>query len=211
MNNTIKIKTSWDEVTLSEFLAIAEIKNDEELKEANILRATKMIAALSNKSEKEVLSYSRDMFATLLPKITFIFNQDAKDLSGKPFLVGGVKYMFIKDFNNLSTGEMVSVETLLSQASKDQKSYLPGLLAILIRPAIEYKTETGKKRFKVKEFDAEDLAEREELFLRELKVPYFADRISAFMLGTKTLNEITNPFSVSTNQIKKEIEKSLGL
>ena len=133
MSNTIKIKTSSDEVNLSEFIAIAEIKNDEELKEANILRATKMIAALSNKSEKEVLGYSREMFATLLPKITFIFKEDAKDKSGRPFLVDGVKYMFIKNFDNLTTGEMVSIETLLSEASKNKRSYLPGVKGLLLK------------------------------------------------------------------------------
>lgn len=207
--DTILIKTSWDEVNLDEFIQISNIDHDKELRNSNLLRSIKQIAVLSNKTEKELLTYSNEMFAPLLQKIGFIFNETPKDLSKKPFDVNGVKYMFVEEFNNLSTGEMVSVEQLLLDSAENSKPFLADLLPILIRPAIKYKNEFGKMAYKIEEFDADKLKDRKALFLRKLYVPYFVNRITAFIVGTDQPEEISSLYSVRINQLKKELIKLL--
>jgi len=211
MSKTLLIKTSWNEVTLSEYMKVSELEYDEKLKKFNLTRSIKMIAALSNKSEKELLTYDNKMFGTLFEKIGFIFNEDIKDLSKKPFDVNGKKYMFVENFNNLTTGEMISVEQLLLDAGDSGESFLPDLLAILIRPAIEYKTESGKKAFKAEDFDTKKLKDRRALFLSKLFVPYFVNRITAFTFGTGTQGDNLNPSSVRINQLRKKLLQSLNL
>ena len=210
-NDTLLIKTSWDEINLADFIKISELEYNKKFERLNLTRSIKMIAALSNKSEKEIFKFSQEMYAPLLEKIAFVFNDTPKDLSRKPFDVGGKKYMFVEDFGVLTAGEMISVEQLLMDAADNEKAFLPELLAILVRPAIEYKGETGKKKYKPEDFETDNLADRKALFMRELMVPYFVNRITAFMNGTETLGEITSPFSVRITQIRKKLLKSLDL
>jgi len=208
--STIKIKTSWDEVTLGEYMAISKTEFKEELENRNIKKAVELITALSDKEEEEILDFDQAMFGELLKKISFI-TTDPKDESDGLIKIGGTDYMFHKDFSVLTTGEALSIEQLLMDAVETKESFLPDLLAILVRPAVKAKNkETGKFEYKLEKLIPENLPARKELFLKELTVPKFLLKLTAFMNGAKESGLISRLSSVRIDEIKRRLERELN-
>jgi hypothetical protein len=131
----LKIKDSWDRVTISDFMMIEEINQD-----ANLNSLEKMIKILS------VLSGVNDSFfnkflvtdlTQLFEKVDFLKtppNAQLKDF----YVIGGKKYKFIKRYADLSTGQHID----LDHFTKDRTGIIDNLhtiCAIFLLPVVEKK------------------------------------------------------------------------
>lgn len=205
---TMTIKTSWDEVTLGEYLKISAVEVDNKLAELGTKKTIKFVAILSNKSEAEINDMSYEMFVTLCDKVSFLHLEEPKRSTGKPFKIKGKDYIFVRDFSKLTTGEMVSIEQAIKDSSKSKKAFLSEILAILIRPCTSVKDEeTGKTENVIEKFTTKNLKYRERLFIKELKVPDFLSRIEAFMTGANRSKMITSLSSVRATKLKELTER----
>lgn len=214
------IKTSWDEVNLEEYLEICKIELDKKFKNSAVSKSLAFAAVLSNKSEKEIGQMNREMFLTILEKISFVVADDPTPATRKPFKIGKVNYIFHPEFNRLTAGEMVSIETIIKDATKEERTFLPEILAILIRPAIKVKSkEGGTQSDYIAPFDVDEMVEvkgrsvnileyRRRLFMKELLVPHFLTRLTAFMDGANRSKIITSLSSVRKNHLAKRLENA---
>lgn len=214
MSDVMTIKTSWAEVNLGEYLKLGRVLKDESLEKSSIKKSLKIVAILSNKSERQINKMSFEMSATLIEKISFVFNQLPKPRPNKPFKIKGKNYMFHPNYDSLTAGEMVSIETIITDSADNKKNFLPEILAVLIRPCYSKRNkEQGKLEHIIEVFETENLEFREALFMKELLVPCFLSRIESFMTGAKLSQIIMSLSSVRRDQLKsqtKELEKLLG-
>lgn len=201
---TIKLLTSWDEVNLATYLKVAEIQASEDLRNHTIMQSVEMIAALSDKTSEEVLEFDQSMFATCLEKISFIYNDEVEDKSSKPFQINGVNYMVHPNFDQLTTGEMVSIEQAILNASETGGNYLDELLAILVRPCTEI-----NGVWTIDKFRALEVETRRELYHKYLYVPFFLHRLLDFydgsVLSVRTLAQSSGKINEVKNRLKKLI------
>ena len=106
--------------------------------------------------------------------------------------------MCLPDLNTMTTGESISIETLFANAVQENEGespmiydILPDFLAILIRPVhVSINKETGKEIHTIEEFDATKLADRRELFMDELKVPFFVKLTSDLLNGAISIDQM---------------------
>lgn len=212
MTDKLIIKTSWEEVTLGEFLKISKVEMNKNLKKSAVKKSLKLAAIISNKTEKEIGQMSQEMFLTILEKISFLYNTDLPKGNDKPFNIDGHSYIFHPNFDKLSAGEMVSIEQLITEASDSKRNFLPDILSVLIRPCTTKKRIFSKKpEYIIEPFDAENLEFRKNLFLKELLVPNFLTRVEAFTNGAKRFNLITSLSSVRRNQLKNQLTELSSL
>jgi len=213
MSETMIIKTSWDEVNLDEYLKICKVEVNQKLKNLGVKKSLKMAAIISNKTEKDIGQMNHDMFAILLEKVSFIFNTDPNPATRKPFKIKNKDYIFHPNFDKLTAGEMVSIETIIKDALKEERTFLPEILAVLIRPAITVKNEeAGTEIHGIEPFYVEGIVKvrgravnileyRKGLFMKHLLVPHFLSRITAFMDGANRSKIIMNLSAVRKNQL----------
>ncbi len=211
MSETMKIKTSWDEVTLGEYLRISKVETTKTLRKLNLKKTLKLTAILSNRTETQVEAMSNEMFATFIQKISFL-HSDPPVRKDAPFKIKGKNYIFTPDNNALSAGEMISIEEYIKDAVELKKNFLPDLLAVLIRPCVSKKNkESGKMEHIIEPFATKNLEYRKNLFLRELKVPDFIHRIAAFTSGAKRSRLITSLSSVRITDLKLQEKELLSI
>lgn len=182
------IAESWNEITFQQYIDIINIakENINELE-----KAVKIIAFVSNKPEEceaSLLKISREDFEDLAAYFEWTSNTIENFKEDKDFVeIDGKKYKIKKDYNKLTLGEMISVETLISN-NKNLDAFEVAF-GVLLRE-IE---EDGKE----KEFN-------EDVFLhviKELKSKVLLmdvyNHISFFLSGVQTsTTEISKAFSI---------------
>ena len=89
-----------------------------------------------------------------------ILNEDMSSEESDHFTIGDITYATrkIKDMNDLTTGEYVSIKTLQERMKNDPTEFLAYLVAILVRPAKLIKDEeTGEERWVQERFGQKDI------------------------------------------------------
>jgi len=128
----------------------------------------------------EVLDIPINELKDLLSELTFL-SELPKLNENKTILIDGNLYGCI-DLNRMTTGEYISIKTLMG-SEKTVLNGLPKLLAIILRPSEEFvDPETGEKKFKIEKFSVDNLTWRAEKF-KELKVVDVLHWISFFLTG----------------------------
>lgn len=177
----IKIKNKWSEVTLKEFIKIAEIekKYTTELKDGSmgvrytLQRDAEIIALLSGESIDDIMDLPHDEVIKCMKAISFL-QSDPKKRRNKKFSIDGKMYGWVENFNTLTMGEKVSVEQAMVNAMDEERSYIPDILAILVR---EYKDK------EIEKFDSDKLEDRKKLFMDSLTADKFINELN-FILAT---------------------------
>lgn len=85
------------------------------------------------------------------------------------FTLKGVEYGFIPSWKEMSFGEFVDLDTLMTKKPEEVINNLHIICAIMYRPIVEIES---KHKFKIEEYDASKLISRSELFQKELDVKY---------------------------------------
>ncbi len=152
-NHTYNVPENWDEVTVEKFMNVYRHKNPNN---NELLGAVNLISALSDIDTAVLLQMDIDDFKTLASKITFITNEVPRTDTDYIEL-GDDKYYLYSEFNKLTTGEVITIETLLDSVDFDVHKIMADLLCLFLRK----KDSEGKyEKFTT------DMLKRKELFLQ---------------------------------------------
>jgi hypothetical protein len=109
-----ELAREWSEITFAQYIEVVNINKD---KWNDLEKAVKIIAHISNKPaecEQSILKLSREDFEELASYFVWTNHPIDEFKSEKDVLeIDGKSYKIKKDYNKLSLGEMISVETLI--------------------------------------------------------------------------------------------------
>ena len=160
-----------------------------------VLRLISEATGLNEDEIKKADWYDIMMVGSIL---TEYLTQQSEDFHNE-FEFAGNKYRFI-DLPNLTFGEFIDIDTVLSREEHERKMSLNVLMAMLYR-------EVGKDG-KLIEYDSAKVQERAELF-KKLPVKYLHGAMSFFLRLEKILQKPSLKFLVIMKwiQMKKKIGK----
>lgn len=177
-DNEYKVPNSWEDMTLGNYIDFFNFQDSKKDKEVDDLYMIEVFEILSKCDE--VLDVPINELRDLLSELSFL-SELPKLNENKTILIDGNLYGCI-DLNKMTTGEYISIKTLMG-SEKTVLNGLPKLLAIILRPAEEFvDPETGEKKLKVEKFSVDNLTWRAEKF-KELKVVDVLHWISFFLTG----------------------------
>jgi hypothetical protein len=188
---------SWDEVTVKQFAELYKTKNPNN---NDLLGAVNIISALAGIEQAVLLQMDIDDFKELSNKLTFITKEIPK--TEVDYLeLDGDKYYLYTEFNKYTTGEVITIETLMEGAQNDVNKIMADLLCLFLRK----KDEDGKfEKFTT------DMLRRKELFLG---VP-ISNIYHIFLFFSTGRNTSTNNMKDSTRSkdqsttLKEDLQKS---
>lgn len=190
----MNMKTSWDEIVLSEFVRLAEVEANKELKKQPLRRALERIKAITGRDEEELLDLSRSDFGHLVKASEFVdVEPETLFQEQETFFIGEVEYGYRKP-SQLETREEISLQLAMLDAVEKKKSAFPGLLGILIRPVVRTPNPEGGEIVELKKFTIPEYELRVELFKQKLLTPFFIHALSRIIAGAK---EIANDLASS--------------
>jgi hypothetical protein len=149
---TFELPTSWDEVTVGQFMKIYELQLD---KENELMGTLKLISALSGIESDILLMMDVDDFKQIATEILFITTPLEKNDSDY-VEINGDKFYLYRDFNKLTTGEVITIEMIIDGAKNNINSVMPDLLCLFLRK---------KKEDGTFEKFTTDLMNRKEMFM----------------------------------------------
>ena len=197
-DNEYKVPNSWEDMTLENYIDFFNFQDSNKDREIDDLYMIEVFEILSKCDE--VLDIPINELKDLLSELTFL-SEIPKLNENKTILIDGNLYGCI-DLNRMTTGEYISIKTLMG-SEKTVLNGLPKLLAIILRPAEEFvDPETGEKKLKVEKFYVDNLTWRAERF-KELKVVDVLHWVSFFLTGRKE-SSTTTKHSTKKVETKKE-------
>ena len=185
--NKITVKKSWAEVTLSEHIEIGQVEIDEDLKDRPIAKRMGMLPIISNLSAEQVDEIQGQNLAMILGATNYLNSMPPKR-KRKVFKLNGIDYMFHPKANELSAGEMISVEQYMIDEKNTGVNRYAEMLAILIRPCSKVMNSEFKKEvWTIEKFDTKNLEERKEMFLEKLTADKYMNEMAFFLnIGQKS-------------------------
>lgn len=186
------IAESWDEIYFSQYVDIINLNKDEGMNDLS--KAVKIIALISDKPEsceKDLLNLSREDFEELASNFEWTnkpidnFKTDTEYVE-----IDGKRYKIKKDYQKLTLGEMISVETLI--ANNKNLDPLEIVFGILLREEID-----GKE----KAFDEDDFLHIISELQSKVKLLDIYNYISFFLSGDKkSITKNSKAFSIQKKE-----------
>lgn len=175
------LPSNWDEITLDEFIRLFSIDRTD----LNPLEmSVKTIEILVGIDEEILLMMKSSDFELLATELSFT-TQDVTPVNVEFITLNGEEYWIKKDYNQLTMGEIISIETILESADNNIFKVMDKLLCIFLRK----KKENGK----LETFKGEFM-ERATLF-RKTPVSQIYNIFNFFLLGGNLLEVNTKDFS----------------
>jgi len=185
-DNEYKVPNSWEDMTLENYIDFFNFQDSNKDREIDDLYMIEVFEILSKCDE--VLDIPINELKDLLGELLFL-SDTPKLNENKTILIDGKLYG-CADLNKMTTGEYISIKTLMG-SEKTVLNGLPKLLSIIIRPAEEViDSETGEKKLKIEKFSVDNLTWRAEKF-KELKVVDVLHWISFFLTGREESSTTT--------------------
>lgn len=190
-DKTFELAENWNDITFAQYLDVSNLVKDKGLNE--LLKATKIIAALSN-SPEECEAYLLRMHKPDFEELGsyFLWTNSKIEDSTVPrdcIEIEGKMYRIKKDYNKITIGEMASIETLISQ--NKNLDPMEVVFGVLLREDVD-----GKE----KEFNEDDFL----YILTQLKDKVMLmdvySHISFFLSGVQKQSTPTKGFSVRQKQ-----------
>lgn len=116
-NKTHLLPTSWEEVTLEKFQKICKLNTTNKLN-----YYVQLLNIFTEIDEKILINLKANQFKEIIKELDFIFNEKLEDVFVNNFKIGEDKYV-LKDFNTLTLGEQVSLETLIEKNDNIQNAH----------------------------------------------------------------------------------------
>ena len=185
-DNEYKVPNSWEDMTLENYIDFFNFQDSNKDREIDDLYMIEVFEMLSDCDR--VLDIPINELKDLLGELLFL-SDTPKLNENKTILIDGKLYGCV-DLNKMTTGEYISIKTLMG-SEKTVLNGLPKLLSIIIRPAEEViDSETGEKKLKIEKFSVDNLTWRAEK-LKELKVVDVLHWISFFLTGREESSTTT--------------------
>ena len=149
MNKEILIPTSWQDVTLGEFIALSKLDIDSY--KTPIEYYIHMLRVFGNENIEDIFEYIKAVdINNIVGQMSFL-NTPPKQLDNKSIKIGNETFHLIKSLNDITVGEYVSIESLIEQGKLDSVEAIPTILSVILRPLDE-------------DFDSDKCTERIKLF-----------------------------------------------
>ena len=172
---------SWDDVTVDKFIKVYQLRSDESNTE--IESSCKLLSAISGIDMDTLFAMDIEDFKNLVSNLKFISTEIQK--SDVEYIeVEGEQYYLYSDFNKLTTGEVITIETLLDSASGNFYNIMPELLCLSLRK---------KKDDKYEKFTT-DMLKRKEMF-KQIPITQIYHIFSFFLTGRNTSNDNTKDYT----------------
>ena len=139
----LKIPTSWEDITLGQYIELRPIL---QTKEDDIKRVINILCVLTGKKREEIRNVTIPDFHKLVKKMSFLNDPLPKQLNKRRFLIGGKWYEFKLDAKKMLFGEYISVMEILQKSGDNEDllfNNLHKILTVICRPV--YKTLFGFK------------------------------------------------------------------
>lgn len=164
------IPTSWEEVTLGEFIKLSNL----DIKEfKNVIDYyINVLMVFGNENLEDIFEYlKKEDIVNISNQMNFMNTQIPKE-DITEVVINKIKYKFISNLNNITIGEYVSIETLIEKDNLNSIEAIPIILSVLLRPENEV-------------FDSNLCESRMELFKNELSIVDVLKMSDFFLIGGK--------------------------
>ena len=170
MNKEILIPTSWQDVTLGEYIELSKL--DINSYKSPVEYYIHMLRVFGNTDIENIFEYIKAVdLNSIVGQMSFM-NEQPKQLDNKTVVVNGVDYHLTSNLNDLTVGEYVSIEQLIESGKLDSIEAIPVILSVILRPLDE-------------DFDSDKCAERIKLFTKELSIEDVLGMSIFFSIGVK--------------------------
>lgn len=197
LNKTYNIPTSWDEVSVRQFNQLYRFKNENS---NELLGVVNLISAISDIDTSILLQMDIDDFKSLTSQVEFVTTEVPK-VEVDYLEVNGDKYYLYTDFNKLTTGEVITLETILESSNFDIHKVMTDLLCLFLRK------KDSEGRF---EKFTTDMLKRKDMFL-ELPVSQIYHVFGFFLGGRNTSKNNTKDSTNNKDQsttLKEDSQKN---
>jgi hypothetical protein len=183
---TYEFPTSWEDVTVEQFTKLFE---ENRVTDNELLNSVKVMSILSGIDEKIIMSMDVDDFKNLASELTFI-SEEITNTDVEYIEVDGEKFYLYKDFNKMTTGEIITIELLMEKNDGNIYKVMPQLLCIFLRK----KNNEGK----FEKFNT-DMMERADKF-KKVNISKIHQIFNFFLIGNTISNPNTLDFIQKENQ-----------
>lgn len=175
-----ELPESWDEITLDEFIRLFSIDRTD----LNPLQlAIKTIEVLVGINEEILLMMNSNDFELIAKELEFT-TKDVSPTQVDFVVIDGEEYWIKKEYNQLTMGEVISIETILEGADFNIFKVMDKLLCVFLRK----KKENGK----LETFKGEFM-ERAPMF-RQVPVSQIYNVFNFFLPGGNSLEDNTKAY-----------------
>jgi hypothetical protein len=172
----MEIPESWDEVNVKHFCKIMELK-DNVKNLTNIATSVKIVNIITDIEEEILWMMGSEDFTKLVEALSFIAEEIKAPLK-ESLIIEGEEYYIKSDFNDLTMGEIITLEQLMDENDGNLFRAMDVLLTIFLRK----KKANGKlETFKVSFID-----ERKELF-QKIRITDVHSLFFSFITGKEEL------------------------
>ena len=170
MSKEILIPTAWEDVTLNEFIELSKLDIDSF--DSHIDYYISMLGIFGNDDLNNILEFVKlTDVADIINQMSFM-NTPPRNLDKKEVTIKGEVFRLIKNMNELTVGEYISIETLIEQGKLDSISSIPAILSVILKPIGE-------------QFDSNLVNARMELFKNELSIEDVLGMSVFFSIGVR--------------------------
>lgn len=185
-----KIKKSWDEVTISQWIELSQIDTD-----SPVTQMIEQISILADIDPVEVRAMSMTDFRKLQDEITFIQTSPTAEVTLK-FELDGKRYGMIPQLDFISTGEWMDAETWKDDSIGNIHLYA----ALLYRPIVK---EDGEV-YEIEPHKPSGFLERANLFKEKLSITMIHGTVLFFSSIAIEYTKILADYLVTTAQEQKQ-------
>lgn len=140
----------WEEINVETF---QKVFSKDIMNMTNVEQTLHILTCLTNLSEDLILQLPIDTFKDLVDKIIFIFSEIPKE-EIEFIEINDEKYYLYSDYEKLTTGEIISLDTILESNKNNVNKCLSDILCIFLRK----KKENGKlEKFTTTLFERKDM------------------------------------------------------
>jgi hypothetical protein len=176
---TYQFPESWDDVTVERFIKIYQLRSND----MNELESSVQLLSAVSGIEKDILYLMEiEDFKKLISNLKFVSNEILKQ-DVEYIELEGDKYYLYNDFNKLTTGEVITIETLIESAGGDFYNIMPDLLCLFLRK---------KKDDKYERFTT-DMLKRKEMF-KQVPISQIYHIFNFFLIGRNISNDNTKDY-----------------
>ena len=182
-NKTYDIPTQWDDVTVDKFIEIVKLDEKKHINDLEKVMELMNILTTIPKDDVELLPV--ESFMEIQNNFSFVKTDVDKKMKDS-IVIDGEEYFVKNDFNDLTMGESITIETLLKEA--DNPMYiLDKMLCLFLRK----KKENGK----LESFKTTFLTDRIDIF-RNAPITEVYNNLIFFSNGVDILENSMKDFLV---------------
>lgn len=161
-NKEYNIPSSWDNVTIADFRELMKVVRNQPMYDNDILFSLKLVSTVTKIPYEILEGITTEDFYRLQKELEWA-NIMATPSDKKEFIIKGIKYIPVTDFNQLKMGEVISCELLIKDSEPDELA--GNLMPILVRRAVKH-----KRKEVPADYDSDDYDDNKELFLHNLSI-----------------------------------------